>query len=140
MSPESSTRAEVGTAMRFHTTHWTIVLAARDGGETAGAAALANLCSTYWYPLYAFIRRQGSSPPEAEDLTQEFFHRFLQRNSLTNVRQGAGKFRSFLLVCLQNFLANERERSHAQRRGAAHPPPIGTRRDLLRVLASQLGF
>jgi len=107
--------------MGFHTTHWTIVLAARDGGGTGGAEALANLCSTYWYPLYAFIRRQGSSPPEAEDLTQEFFHRFLQRNSLTNVRQGAGKFRSFLLVCLKIFLANERERSQAQRRGGGQP-------------------
>src|SRR5947208_7609963 len=117
MPLESSTRAEVGTAMGFHTTHWTIVLAARDGEGTGGAEALANLCSTYWYPLYAFIRRQGSSPPEAEDLTQEFFHRFLQRNSLANVQQGAGKFRSFLLACLKNFLSNERDRAQTQRRG-----------------------
>src|SRR5438552_4092506 len=109
------------TAMGFHTTHWTVVLAAREKEGSAPREALANLCSTYWYPLYAFIRRQGSSPPEAEDLTQEFFHRFLQRNSLTNVQQSAGKFRSFLLVCLKNFLANERERSQAQRRGGGQP-------------------
>jgi len=75
------------------------------------------LCSTYWYPLYAFIRRQGASPHEAEDLTQEFFSRFLERNALTNVHPAAGKFRSFLLACLKNFLANERERAQTQRRG-----------------------
>ncbi len=83
--------------------------------------ALATLCSRYWYPLYAFIRRQGSSPHEAEDLTQEFFCRFLERNSIQHVRPAAGKFRSFLLACLKNFLANERERAQAQRRGGGRP-------------------
>jgi RNA polymerase sigma-70 factor (ECF subfamily) len=103
--------------MGFHTTHWTVILKARDqSGATAGAA-LESLCATYWYPLYAFIRRQGASPHEAEDLTQEFFHRFLERNGLASVQPAAGKFRSFLLACLKNFLANERERAHAQRRG-----------------------
>jgi sigma-70-like protein len=71
--------------------------------------------------LYAFIRRQGTSPHEAEDLTQEFFVRFLERNRLTNVQPAAGKFRSFLLACLKNFLANERERGNAQRRGGGQP-------------------
>jgi RNA polymerase sigma-70 factor (ECF subfamily) len=105
------------SAMGFHTTHWTVVLEARDvGGPTAGAA-LESLCGTYWYPLYAFIRRQGASPHEAEDLTQGFFHRFLERNGLASVQPAAGKFRSFLLACLKNFLANERERAQAQRRG-----------------------
>lgn len=103
--------------MGFHTTHWTMVLAARDQDGSAGREALANLCLTYWPPLYAFIRRQGSPPHEAEDLTQEFFYRFLERESLTYVRPTAGKFRSFLLACLKNFLSNERERAHAQRRG-----------------------
>src|SRR5215831_11024056 len=97
------------SAIGFHTTHWTVILEARDqGGPTAGAA-LESLCGTYWYPLYAFIRRQGASPHEAEDLTQGFFQRFLERNALTNVHPAAGKFRSFLLACLKNFLANERE-------------------------------
>src|SRR5258708_249384 len=102
----------------FHTTHWTVVMAARqeDDGKVA-QEALASLCSTYWYPLYAFIRRQGSSPHEAEDLTQEFFFRFLERHGLANVKPAAGKFRSFLLACLKHFLANERERARAQRRG-----------------------
>lgn len=107
--------------MGFHTTYWTVVLAARDGEGITSREALATLCSTYWYPLYAFVRRQGAGPHEAEDLTQEFFVRFLERNALTNVQPAAGKFRSFLLACLKNFLANERERAHAQRRGGGRP-------------------
>src|SRR5262245_63205291 len=109
------------TRLGFHTTHWTVVLAARQNDGVVAEEALGRLCSTYWYPLYAFVRRQGSSPHEAEDLTQEFFCRFLERNSLNNVRPEAGKFRSFLLVCLKNFLANQRERALAQRRGSGRP-------------------
>ena len=105
------------TSRGFHTTHWTIVLAAREKDGTVAREALASLCSTYWYPLYAFIRRQGSSPHQAEDLTQEFFFRFLERHSLGSVQPDGGKFRSFLLACLKNFLSNERERARAQRRG-----------------------
>ena len=94
-----------------------MVLAARQGDGVSMHEALTRLCSTYWYPLYAFIRRQGSSPHDAEDLTQEFFFRFLERDSLASVQPAAGKFRSFLLACLKNFLANERERASAQRWG-----------------------
>src|SRR6266851_1421435 len=101
----------------FHTTHWSVVLAARDRDRPDAAEALASLCSTYWYPLYAFIRRQGSSPHEAEDLTQEFFFRFLESQDLGHVQPAAGYFRSFLLAFLKIFLSNERERAHAQRRG-----------------------
>jgi DNA-directed RNA polymerase specialized sigma24 family protein len=96
--------------MGFHTTHWTMIVA--DSAE-----AYEALAATYWYPLYAFVRRQGSTAHDAEDLTQEFFRRFLEKHALTHMRPAAGKFRSFLLVCLKNFLANERERSRAQRRG-----------------------
>ena len=118
MSPVPESRSNVpATAMGFHTTHWTVVLAAQDGDGTAASQALAELCSAYWYPLYAFVRRQGSNPHEAEDLTQEFFRRFLERRALENVRPEAGKFRSFLLACLKNFLANERLRAQTQRRG-----------------------
>jgi len=106
----------------FQTTHWSVVLAAGASGATGRDEALASLCETYWHPLYAFIRRQGSSPHEAEDLTQGFFCRFLERNAVTSVRPAAGKFRSFLLACLKNFLANERERAHAQRRGGGRVP------------------
>jgi RNA polymerase sigma-70 factor (ECF subfamily) len=94
------------------------VLAAREKDDrTTAREALSSLCSAYWYPLYAFIRRQGVTPTEAEDLTQAFFHQFLERESLRNVHPAAGKFRSFLLTCLKHFLINEREKAHAQRRG-----------------------
>jgi RNA polymerase sigma-70 factor (ECF subfamily) len=108
--------------MVFHTTHWTMVLAAGAEEGTAAQEALASLCSTYWYPLYAFIRRQGSTPHEAEDLTQEFFCRLLQRQWLVNVSPAGGKFRTFLLTCLKNFLTNERERASTQRRGGGRRP------------------
>ena len=107
--------------MAFHTTHWTMVLAASAEG-TLAHEALSSLCSTYWYPLYAFIRRQGATPHEAEDLTQEFFCRILKRDWLANVQPAAGKFRSFLLTCLKNFLSNEWERASAQRRGGGRKP------------------
>src|SRR5262245_6319498 len=116
---ESPTRPDNLTSVGFHTTHWTLIMAAKGDGSAAHEA-LASLCSTYWYPLYAYVRRQGSTPHESEDLTQEFFHRFLERNALAGV-QPTGKFRSFLLTCLKNFLANERERAHAQRRGGGQP-------------------
>lgn len=109
------------SAAGFHTTHWTVILTARDEEGTRAQAGLESLCATYWYPLYAFVRRQGAGPHEAEDLTQEFFRRFLERDGLANVRPTAGKFRSFLLTCLKNFLANERERAQAQRRGGGRP-------------------
>ncbi len=105
------------TAVGFHTTHWTVVVTARTGDGSAATDALAKLCAAYWHPLYAFIRRQGSTPHEAEDLTQSFFCRFLERNTLAQVHPRTGKFRSFLLTCLKNFLINERERAQAQRRG-----------------------
>ena len=97
------------------------MLAAREKDGTVAHEALANLCAAYWHPLYAFIRRQGSSPHEAEDLVQEFFLRFLERHSLGSVQPSLGKFRSFLLACLKNFLANQRERENAQRRGGGKP-------------------
>jgi len=121
MVPASERNGVPATVAGFHTTHWTLVLAAREKDGAAAQEALAGLCRTYWYPIYAFIRRQGMKPHEAEDLTQEFFHRFLERNSIQRVQPTAGKFRSFLLACLKNFLANARERAHAQRRGGGRP-------------------
>lgn len=122
MSGVASTSSDLPTAgMGFHTTHWTVVLAAREKNGATAHEALGRLCTTYWFPLYAFIRRQGSSPHEAEDLTQGFFCHFLEKNPLVNVRPSAGKFRSFLLICLKNFLANERERANARRRGGGQP-------------------
>lgn len=100
----------------FVTTHWSIVLAASRGQETRAQEALANLCQTYWYPLYAYTRRRGYSPHDAEDLTQGFFARLLKLNSLANVRREKGKFRSFLLASMNHFMADEWDRASAEKR------------------------
>jgi len=94
-----------------------LVQRARAGHDTTARQALNDLCASYWRPLYAFIRRRGATPHEAEDLTQAFFAHFLDQGALARVEPGLGKFRSYLLACLKNFLANERARANAQRRG-----------------------
>jgi RNA polymerase sigma-70 factor (ECF subfamily) len=101
----------------FRTTHWSVVLAAAHRGSPRAEEAVATLCQTYWYPLYAFIRRRGHGPEEAEDLTQEFFARLLDKNYLAGIQVEGGKFRSYLLTLVKHFLANERERERAQKRG-----------------------
>ncbi len=85
--------------------------------STQAAEALEKLCRTYWYPLYAYVRRQGNSPHDAQDLTQEFFSRLLARNYLGTVGREKGKFRSFLLAALNHFMADERDRARAAKRG-----------------------
>jgi RNA polymerase sigma-70 factor (ECF subfamily) len=101
---------------QFNTTHWSLVLAAR--GESADAqVALEKLCRVYWYPLYAFVRRQGHSPGDAEDLIQGFFARLLQRKDLETVQRERGRFRSYLLVSLKNFVLNAQLRARAEKRG-----------------------
>lgn len=104
----------------FRTTHWSVVLAAAEGDSQKRQDSLAALCQTYWYPLYAFVRRQGRSPQEAEDLTQDFFARLIQKNGFASVRRENGRFRSFLLASLRNFLANDWDRNHAAKRGGQH--------------------
>ncbi|MCI0535434.1 MAG: hypothetical protein L0Z50_09400 [Verrucomicrobiales bacterium] len=94
-------------AKNFRTTHWSIVLQAGDGGDSCSAAALEHLCAAYWYPLYGYLRRRGYDPHEAQDLTQEFFAQLLQRRFLDAVGPEKGKFRSFLLAAMNNFLANQ---------------------------------
>jgi DNA-directed RNA polymerase specialized sigma24 family protein len=101
----------------FVTTHWSLVLSARDRQSPQSAAALEKLCRVYWYPLYAFIRHTGQSKENAEDLTQAFFARLLSSQFLDSAEKERGRFRSFLLVALKRFMANEWERSHAQKRG-----------------------
>jgi RNA polymerase sigma factor (sigma-70 family) len=101
----------------FATTHWSVVLAARNGDSPQAREAMAALCNSYWYPLYAFIRRQGNGAEEAQDLTQEFFARLLESDFLGSVDRAKGKFRSFLLACCKHFLANERDRAKALKRG-----------------------
>src|SRR6266702_545775 len=100
----------------FNTTHWSLVLAAR--GESAEAqVALEELCRVYWYPLYAFVRRHGHSPEDAEDLIQGFFARLLQRRDLETVQRERGRLRSYLLVSLKHFTLNEQLRARAEKRG-----------------------
>lgn len=101
----------------FLTTRWTEVLQAAQTSAPGGTAALENLCGKYWYPLYAYIRREGFSPHDAQDLTQAFFARFLEKNYLAQVDPARGKFRSFMLGSLKHFLANEWDRLRAQKRG-----------------------
>jgi RNA polymerase sigma factor (sigma-70 family) len=103
----------------FVTTHWSVVLSARDEHASKSEPALEALCRMYWPPLYAFVRRQGRSPHDAQDLTQEFFARLLEKEYLKSVAQEKGRFRTFLLVALKRFLANEWDRQHAQKRGGA---------------------
>jgi len=106
----------------FATTRWTVVLAS-GGRSTPGAdVALEELCRTYWYPLYAYVRRHGHSREDAEDLTQSFFARFLQKNYLENLRAEHGRFRAFLIASLKHFLANEWDRARRQKRGGGLPP------------------
>jgi RNA polymerase sigma factor (sigma-70 family) len=101
----------------FPTTHWTAVLTAADSRAPFGTEALENLCRAYWYPLYAFVRRQGHGPIEAQDLTQDFFAHLLSSNALSGVDPSKGRFRSFLLASLRNLLANEWKHGQRQKRG-----------------------
>jgi len=104
-------------AGEFRTTHWSVVLAAAQNDSTARQSALTILCQKYWYPLYAFVRRKGRNSQDAEDLTQEFFARLLAKDVLAAVRPELGRFRSFLLASMENFLANDWDRNHTIKRG-----------------------
>ena len=102
---------------QFATTHWSLVLeAAQDTSETS-EQALAELCEIYWYPLYAYVRRQGHTSEDAQDLTQGFFARLLEKRDLQTVDQEKGRFRSFLMACMKHFLINEWDKRKATKRG-----------------------
>ena len=112
------TNHESSDAAGFAATRWTLVLSAARGSQTPRAAtAMAELCRIYWYPLYAFIRRRGHAAPEAEDLTQGFFARLLEKNFLAAADREKGRFRTFLLMAVKRFLANEYDRAQTQKRG-----------------------
>jgi RNA polymerase sigma-70 factor (ECF subfamily) len=102
----------------FGTTHWSLVLAAGGAPTTRAQQALGRLCQSYWYPLYVYVRRRGLNPHDAEDLTQEFFARLLQKDSLSHITREGGRFRSFLLKSLNHFLTDEWKRARMQKRGA----------------------
>ena len=101
----------------FATTHWSVVLAAGRSDVPQARAALEQLCQTYWYPLYAYVRRRGYAPADAEDLTQQFFAWLLERDWLGRADPQRGRFRSFLLTSISHFLANEWDKARAQKRG-----------------------
>jgi DNA-directed RNA polymerase specialized sigma24 family protein len=107
-------------AVPFAETHWSLVLRAQERSAPFAVDALEHLCRTYWFPLYGFVRRQGYDAATAQDHTQEFFARFTHKNCLDHVDRTKGKFRSFLLASLKNFLSHERARARAEKRGGRH--------------------
>lgn len=104
----------------FATTRWSVVLAAQ-GDSAAGQAALELLCSTYWFPVYAVVRKHGFDPDTSRDFTQDFFARMLARDGFANVRRERGRFRSYLAQGVRNFLHDEWDRARAQKRGGGQP-------------------
>src|SRR4051812_27186607 len=114
MSQDAAIR---GYAGRFATTRWSIVLAAGQQPSSGSQEALATLCRMYWYPLYAFVRRLGHQPADAQDLTQAFFTCLLEQEYLQAANKERGRFRSFLLACFRHFLSKRRDRARAQKRG-----------------------
>jgi DNA-directed RNA polymerase specialized sigma24 family protein len=117
MNPQAAAQSPPPRSPVFATTLWTVVLAAGDPNHPDAATALNRLCRTYWYPLYAYVRRKGRTAAEAEDLTQEFFSRLLSRGFPAGVRREGGKFRSYLLRALDHFLINEWRRDNSAKRG-----------------------
>jgi RNA polymerase sigma factor (sigma-70 family) len=119
--PDSSGTTSTGNDIPRHpafvTTHWSVVLSAGRSDSTHARDALERLCRAYWFPIYAFVRRQGHGPQDAQDLTQEFFARLLEKKYFAGVDRSKGRFRSFLLASLKHFLANEWDKARAQKRG-----------------------
>jgi RNA polymerase sigma factor (sigma-70 family) len=107
----------VGGANRFESTRWSVVLVSAQSKAPGSKQAFADLCKLYWYPLYAFIRHRGHSPEDSEDLVQGFFLHLVEHKTLSRVNQSKGKFRSFLLASLQNFLSDEADRARCLKRG-----------------------
>ncbi len=108
-----------GAAANFTTTHWSAVVAAGGGDSPQASAALEGLCRKYWYPLYAYVRRQGHGPQDAQDLVQEFFARFLEKKYLRHADPRRGRFRTFLLTSLKNFLINDWVKANRDKRGGS---------------------
>jgi len=122
---DTSVGVSAAGSAEFATTHWSVVLAAAQQESPQAAEALETLCRTYWYPLYAYVRRRGHAPEDAQDLIQEFFARFLARNYLAGVDRRRGRFRSYLLGAVNHFLADDWDRRHRlKRRSQACPVPF----------------
>ena len=115
MKPDHSSAA--GRPDQFRTTRWSVVVLSAQSQVSGSREALAELCKLYWYPLYGHIRRHGFSPHDAQDLTQGFFLDLLEHKALRRVDKQKGKFRSFLLASLKNFLSNEAQKARCLKRG-----------------------
>lgn len=119
---EEGGRLPVGGDPRFLTTQWSMVLRAGDSEDPGFQEALADLCERYWYPIYAFVRRRGIRPEDAQDLVQGFFSQLLERGTLKAADPHRGRFRSFILTAVKFHLSDERRRVAAQKRGGAIQP------------------
>jgi len=117
LTSEHSSQSTSAAGDVFATTHWTVVLAAGRRSTPQSDLALEELCRAYWFPLYAYVRRRGHTKEDAEDWTQAFFARFLEKNYLEGLNAERGRFRAFLLASLKHFLANEWDKSQRQKRG-----------------------
>lgn len=116
--PDSDQRGDP----QFHTTHWSLIVAATNDSPEKSQAALADLCRAYWYPVYAFIRRRGHTAEDARDLTQEFFATLLEKGYLADADPERGRFRAFLLTAVARFVGKQREKAAAQKRGGGKQP------------------
>ena len=123
-SSPSSSSAPAGDGPVFVTTQWSVVLAAAGADTTHAQVALEKLCRTYWYPLYAYARRRGHSAEDAQDLTQAFFARLLERHWVGDADRERGRFRTFLLTAMSRFMSDEWDKVRAQKRGGgvSHVP------------------
>jgi RNA polymerase sigma factor (sigma-70 family) len=117
MAPDAPISPEAKPDSRFSTTHWSVVLTAGAAPSAGSREALERLCRIYWYPLYSYLRRRGCDAHQAEDCAQGFFVALLQGHALEHANPERGKFRSFLLSCLNHFLADQRDHAQAQKRG-----------------------
>src|SRR5689334_12192972 len=117
MSADQSYSSPGARQQHFATTRWSIVVAAGGVDRQGSRAALSQLCETYWYPVYAYVRRRVHGVHEAQDLTQMFFSFLLEKQTIAHADPRRGRFRAFLLTTLQNFLANERDKARAAKRG-----------------------
>lgn len=120
-SPSRGQPTSIEAVPVFQTTHWSVVLSAGNVTSPEAHAALTRLCQTYWLPIYAFVRKRGHSPEQAEDLVQEFFSNFLEKNYVAKAARDRGRFRSFLMTSVENFLHNVHARNQTKKRGGGVP-------------------
>lgn len=114
----SAASSSLGTGNRdFATTHWSLIRSAGDADSAVARDALESLCAAYWYPLYSFVRRQGIQASSAADLTQGFFAQLIEKQDWNRIEESRGRFRSFLMTSIRNFLSNQRKKENAQKRG-----------------------